>query len=76
MSGPKIDYAELERQRKAELERQRQERLRRIREATDKLNREISRTEVQLDYVNKHLLSETQDIENAPGMTLIIKRLM
>lgn len=37
MSGPKIDHAELERQRKIELERQRLERLRRINEATNNL---------------------------------------
>jgi len=42
MSGPKIDYAELERQRQAELERQRKERLRQIKLATDELNVQLS----------------------------------
>lgn len=37
MSGPKIDYAEIERQRRIELERIRRERIRKIKEATDNL---------------------------------------
>lgn len=54
MSGPKIDYAELERQRQAELERQRKERLRQIKMATDELN-------VQLSIARKNQASVESD---------------
>ena len=76
MSGPKIDQAELERQRRAELERARQERLRKIREETDRLNTEISRTKAQIDNIDRHLLSLVRNVENADEMALTVPRLM
>ena len=75
MSGPKIDQVELERRLKAELERQRQERLRKIREETEKLNTEISAAKMQIDHINKHLFSITQNIKNADEMTLTMQKL-
>jgi len=75
MSGPKIDQAELERQRKAELERQRQERLRKIREETEKLNTEISSAKAQINHIDKYLHSEIRNIGDAEEMASIIKKL-
>ena len=75
MSGPKIDYAELERRRQAELERQRQERLRKIREETEKLNAEISATKTQIDHINMHLSSVSKNVAEAIGMESVMKEL-
>ena len=75
MSGPKIDHAELERQRQAELERQRQERLRKIREETDKLNKEISKTVKQIETLSSHLMSEVKKIGKSDEMSSVIDSL-
>ena len=75
MSGPKIDYAELERQRKAELERQRQERIRAIREEAEKLNSEIVKTKTQIDHINRYLASVIRDIENKDEMAVTMHQL-
>jgi len=75
VSGPKIDQAELERQRKAELERIRQEKLRKIREETDKLNTEIFKTKAQIDQIDKHLLSLVRNVEYSEEMALIVPKL-
>ena len=72
MSGPKIDHAEIERQRKAELERQRQERLRRIKEETDKLNKEISKVEKQFDHIANCLVSELSQIDTPSELDLVL----
>jgi len=75
MSGPKIDSAELERQRKAELERLRQERLRRIRAETEKLNNEITKAKAQLNFINNHLSSYTSRLGNADDMSFTFAQL-
>jgi uncharacterized protein YozE (UPF0346 family) len=75
MSGPKIDQAELERQRRAELERQRQERLRRIREETEKLNFEITAAKTQIDQIDRHLLSITRNLEHSDEMASTMTKL-
>lgn len=64
MSGPKIDYAELERQRQAELERQRKERLRQIKMATDELNVQLSvarKNQATVESDSMHLISSLSD---------------
>jgi len=71
MSGPKIDHAELERQRKAELERQRQEKLRKIREETLILNQQISKTEKQIDTITGHLNLELRKAGNADELLTV-----
>ncbi|MCL2065097.1 MAG: hypothetical protein FWG98_12125 [Candidatus Cloacimonetes bacterium] len=75
MSGPKIDHAELERQRQIQLERQRQERLRKIREETDKLNKEISKTERHIAALSRHLMSEVKKIGKSDEMSSVIDSL-
>jgi len=75
MSGPKVDHAELERQRQAELERKRQERLRKIREETEKLNRERSKVEQQIESIKKHLKAEINTISDVKEMQSTIQRL-
>jgi hypothetical protein len=75
VSGPKIDYVELERRRKAELERIRQERLRKIREETDRLNTAISKTKAQIDHIDRHLLLLARNVEYADEMALTVSML-
>lgn len=51
MSGPKIDQAELERQRREALERARLERIRKIREATEAVNRTLDEIKTAIERV-------------------------
>lgn len=51
MSGPKIDQAELERQRREALERARLERIRKIREATEAVNRTLDEIKAEIERV-------------------------
>ena len=75
MSGPKIDYAELERIRQAELERQRQERLRRIQEETDKLNKEIGKAKKYIEDINRHLIQVIAEVQNKEEMKVAVSDL-
>jgi len=75
VSGPKIDQAEVERRRKAELERLRQEKLQKIHISTEKLNMEIYKTQLQIDYIDKHLASLVRNLKTAEEMEITLSKL-
>jgi len=75
VSGPKVDHAELERQRRAELERQRQERLHSIRKETERLNRELLKAKMQVGQIDRHLTQLVAYTQNNDVMASVVTAL-
>ena len=75
MSGPKVDFVELERQRQIELERQRMERLRKIRIETEKLNGEVTKCKLKLKQIENHLTQLVFDVRESADIASTLARL-
>jgi len=75
MSGPKIDYAEIERRKREELERARQERLRRIKLATDELHKELMRTQSIIANIRGDHSSIIEQYSDCEQLELTISRI-
>lgn len=75
MSGPKIDQAELDRQRRAAIERERQERLRKIRTATEQLSMRIDSAKGSMTYIDRHLCSLMSAADGIDEMAFTLEQL-
>lgn len=75
MSGPKIDYAEIERRKREELERARQERLRKIKLATDELHKELAHTQAIINGIRSDHSNVVEQYVNCNQLELTISRI-
>lgn len=75
MSGPKIDHAELERQRKIALERERQERLRQIRLSTGEYRRVQSKCHAFCEQITRDMAGAMHEVAACEEMSYTLQRI-